>query len=292
MDSIVYSNLTLEEMGTPEEGPFPQGLLSLWDMLRFYAALFSKIIQNLEFSRSEFLLSSNPYSTYSPNWEKLEKDLAAVAKGVEDLCLSLSLKEQVSRIRERATDHSRDNTIIIGTLISELSKNIISEISEHLFLIVPSELKWLYLNPEKILGPEFEAAFPDAIKDMYDGVRCFALDQWTASVFHFMRVLEYGIRQIAENVGLNLDNLVLENWKNILDQIEKKIRELEQLPKSQEKSTNLTYFSEAASNFRYFKDAWRNHVSHSRVNYDSRDARRVMDHVIDFMQHLAKKISS
>jgi hypothetical protein len=142
------------------------------------------------------------------------------------------------------------------------------------------------------MGQTFETAFQDAIKDAHSGIQCFVLDQWTASVFHFMRVLEHGIRCICLIVEIPTENIQLENWKNILDQIEKKIRAMEQRPRSQEKVENLRFLSEAAANFRYFKDAWRNHVSHSRAVYDSIDAKRVMDHVIDFMQQLAKRIST
>lgn len=84
-------------------------------------------------------------------------------------------------------------------------------------------------------------------------------------------------------------SLELENWKNIIDQIQKEIRKLEQLPKSPVKSETLQFYSEAASNFSHFKNAWRNHVSHSRATYDERQALTVWSHVRSFMENLATK---
>ena len=47
------------------------------------------------------------------------------------------------------------------------------------------------------------------------------------------------------------------------------------------------FYSEAASHFFYIKEAWRNHVSHSRTDYDDTEATRVVARVRDFMTALA-----
>jgi len=90
-----------------------------------------------------------------------------------------------------------------------------------------------------------------------------ALGEWTACVFHSMRVLEHGLRELASRVELSADAMAQENWKNVIDQIEAKIRAMEALPKSAEKSASLKVYSQAALQFRYFKDAWRNYISHT-----------------------------
>jgi hypothetical protein len=64
----------------------------------------------------------------------------------------------------------------------------------------------------------------------------------------------------------------LKNWKNVIDGIEKKIRELEGMKTGQVKDAKLKAYSEAAVQFRYFKDAWRNHVAHLRATYDDDQA--------------------
>jgi hypothetical protein len=282
------------ESYTPEGGFWGNPRLwSLWDMLRFYAAAFLAVTHNLEATRG-MLLGAQHFGGASVkiDWDEVERHIAEIGEELKKIPVSFSLQKQVERALGHAKQRNLLNLSHLISIIGEIAHNLMSELADHLFLCVSSDLKWHYLTPERVVGLAFESAFPDAVKDAHSGIRCFILDQWTASVFHFMRVLEHGIRYLAAEVGLAQDGMAFENWKNIIDQIEKQIKAMEQLPKSDEKMAKLTYFSEASANFRYFKDAWRNHVSHSRINYDSTDAKRVMDHVLDFMQQLAKKISA
>jgi hypothetical protein len=112
------------------------------------------------------------------------------------------------------------------------------------------------------------------------------MGQNTASVFHMMRVLEFGIEWLAKDVDVTVG---VDTWHTILDQIEKRIREMANtLPRGVEKNARLQFLSEAAKEFRYFKDGWRNYVSHARSVYDEHQARSVLEHVKSFMLTLAK----
>lgn len=131
-------------------------------------------------------------------------------------------------------------------------------------------------------------AFPSSRSDVIAGVDCWALGHATASAYHFMRVLEYGLRALAADVGRSFD---VQNWQNIIDQIESEIRDLgKTLPAGVGKTERLRFLSEAAKEFSYFKDGWRNHVAHSRVTYDEHQARRVMEHVRAFMTVLSSRL--
>ncbi len=266
-------------------------------MQRFFTPSITAVLHNLELLlnvwfvkiAADLAIKKESGEDFDLDWKNAEKQILELKRAAKNLPVSESFRGQVDRALACAKRRDAIELSYLQSILEEISHNFIAELDAHLFLLVPFELKSYYVAPEEITGPEFESVFPDAIKDAHSGMRCYALDEWTASVFHFMRVLEHGIRRLAELLKIETGNIAFENWKNILDQIEKKIRAMEPLPKSLEKSVNLTYLSESATNFRYFKDAWRNHVSHSRVSYDSRDAKRVMDHVIDFMQHLAKR---
>jgi hypothetical protein len=132
-------------------------------------------------------------------------------------------------------------------------------------------------------------AFPSARNDIISGVDLWALNHSTASVFQFMRVLEHGLRALAANVGLTFD---IQNWQNIIDQIEAKIRDIgKTLPRGTDKNERLQFLAETAKEFVYFKDGWRNYVSHSRGVYDKHQARSVMEHVRSFMNILSTKLS-
>jgi hypothetical protein len=131
-------------------------------------------------------------------------------------------------------------------------------------------------------------AFPSATTDIMECVDLWAMDHPTASVFHAMRILEHGIRALASQLGRTFD---IQNWQNIIDEIESEIREQsKKLPRGREKNEKLKFLSEAAKEFTYFKDGWRNYVSHNRGNYDEHQARSVYEHVRAFMTVLSSQL--
>lgn len=132
-------------------------------------------------------------------------------------------------------------------------------------------------------------AFPSVEMDSSLATDCYALGHNVASVFHCMRVLEYGLKAVAADVGVTFD---LQQWHNVIDQIESKIAaERKALPKGAPRNDRLKFLSEVAKEFFYFKDGWRNHVSHNRADYDEHQALSVLVHVRAFMNHLASQLS-
>jgi hypothetical protein len=131
-------------------------------------------------------------------------------------------------------------------------------------------------------------AFPSSEQDIIAGVDLWALGHATASIFHFMRVLEHGLRALAIDVGRTYET---ENWQNIIEQIESEIGKLgDTLPRGISKSERMEFLSKAAKEFSYFKDGWRNHVSHGRGAYDEHQARSILEHVRSFMTVLSAKL--
>ena len=102
-----------------------------------------------------------------------------------------------------------------------------------------------------------------------------------------MRVLEHGLRALAADLGLTYD---VQQWYNIINEIESEIRKQGNMPKSAAKTERLRFLAEAAKEFVYFKDGWRNYVSHARGTYDEHQARNILEHVRSFMNVLSSEI--
>jgi hypothetical protein len=203
------------------------------------------------------------------------------------LPFSYSLRQQYTRFKKTLeTSTDRKQLFILG---EELHANIVAELTSKVFLVIPQENADLYEQPEPPFGLEVAQQFLDANYDIEAGTRCLALDEWTASVFHMMRVLESGLRNLVGRLQVQMTAAPdYENWHQIITAIENEIARLRNLPRTQRpKPEVLDFYSEAATNLRYFKDAWRNHVSHSRATYDERRAREIWGHVRSFMQRLA-----
>lgn len=161
------------------------------------------------------------------------------------------------------------------------------ELKQYQFVFVPPRYSHLLLGPSDFFGNEVARLFTDAKRDIENSGRCLALGEWTASVFHSMRVLEIALRKLAEH--LSVENIQA-NWQNIIEQIDKRILALSKMPAGPPKPLDLQPYVEAASEFRHFKDAWRNHVAHSLHHYDEEHAMRVYEHTKSFMQVLAARV--
>lgn len=264
----------------------PYGLVSLWEvMIRFRASAVMAVMASLA---NASMAATSAHITGLPSdvdgdREFFRETLDQIAATIEELPLSPVLRSQHQRLMKSVGQvESREMAI----LIREFCNNLMIEFTSAWFLMIPADRREFYEQTQPCFGGSVAMVFPEASQDIAAASRCLALDEWTAMVFHLMRVLEHGLHALASVVGLDKSKTELENWKNIIDQIEQKIREMEGGKKSLQKSDRLAALSAAAVQFRYFKDAWRNHVSHSRVSYDSH-AISIWSHVKEFMGHVA-----
>jgi hypothetical protein len=100
-----------------------------------------------------------------------------------------------------------------------------------------------------------------------------------------MRVLERGLNSLAGKFGVDFSHT---NWHNVIEPLEKKIRQMDSSFGTDWKELQK-FYSRAAMQFMSLKDAWRNHVMHARgVPYDPGTALSVFAHVREFMQALAE----
>lgn len=278
----------------------------LWSLLDLYKHLkvseFSTFMINFDrvVAFSYFVLNPIPASPQDADrilHINLGKFREALSK-VLDICaqseipISFPVRRQIEAFTTRLSQAERGqldhHTLIEHARLARQA--LLDDLSQHLFIFVPAQRRELIEQTEPPFGASVAQMFSAANRDIEASCRCFALSEWTACVFHAMRVVEHGLRQLAEKVELPADAMAHENWKNIIDQIEARIRDMEKEPKSTEKSAKLKFYSSAAIQFRYFKDAWRNHVSHGRDTYDEREAYSIWNHVKEFMQTLANEL--
>ena len=210
-----------------------------------------------------------------------------VIASLGDIPLTRSTRNMLDRFVERVLDEDY-GLESIATMLPEISRAIGIDMTTHRFLMIPEERREFYEQAQPPFGDEVADTFPSAKRDISAAARSVALDEWTSCVFHLMRALEVGLHDLAERLELPSAELETENWKNIIDRIEKVIRDMEKLPRSREKTEKVRFYAEAMNGFRSFKDAWRNHVSHARAFYDEREALTIYSSTQSFMQVLAQ----
>lgn len=218
--------------------------------------------------------------------ERVLASILVAERGLKGADLDKKFHAKVERIKKSVlADPFKSEDARVR--MEELYLDLIAELSEPMFLHIAANRRTLYEQKSPSFGLEVDLMFPDAKRDIEAASRCLALDEWTACVFHCMRVLEHGLRPLAQR--FNVDFKVYA-WHAVIKDVEQGIDALRNKGNLTDKDREeITFYSDAATQFRYFKDAWRNHVSHAREHYDERDADKVYGHVRDFMQHMVSK---
>jgi hypothetical protein len=141
----------------------------------------------------------------------------------------------------------------------------------------------------KLINDRFPTAKPDA----QCAVDCWALGHDTASVFHLMRVAEYGLRALARERRVKLPRRqVLEwaDWHGIIEGIRGKANLIANRKRGPKRDAALEFYRGALGSFEGFKDAYRNNVMHVRKSYIEAEATAIREQVHHFMNRLAEKI--
>lgn len=123
--------------------------------------------------------------------------------------------------------------------------------------------------------------------EINEGMQCFALGRYPASVFHMMRVLEIGLNALAGELGVPFEH---RNWENVIAAIEAELVRREKAPNTPpdpHRKARLHFYGESARHFRFLKEAWRNYAVHVKETYDHGTAQSVLQHVSEFIRQLA-----
>jgi hypothetical protein len=140
-----------------------------------------------------------------------------------------------------------------------------------------------------------KAAFPLVESEALCATDCYALGHNTASVFHTMRVAEYGLRAVAKERKLVMPKNKLvdwSTWQEVIRELGKEtIRIGEKASAGSAKDNALSFYSGALSDLNAFKDEYRNQVMHVRKEYNEHQALRALVKVHAFMERVAEKIS-
>lgn len=271
-------SLQLALRPSPEIRPIPYGLVSLWDMQKFYAKHYLDIGSQIQLVFDMFQVSE----TYES--EIAESDIASLIKAlnaIKDICLQIGLKtsfEVVQRSIDYLPNTYREWQRIVDVIEIEMQGIF--------FLYVPPHRSRFYEDDE-ILKSQTRAAFPHLSQEIRSAGNCYALGLPTACVFHCMRALEHPLKAMAMRVGLSWTS---EQWHIIIEAIEAKIKDLRGSKKTQQRDEELHFLSQAAKEFFYFKDGWRNHVAHNKIVYEEPQARAIMEHIVVFADSLGTKL--
>jgi len=183
---------------------------------------------------------------------------------------------------------------------------IVTRISHKLdfchFIYIPTGKTKLFEQPELFDDLEKKVfpskVFPSAKAEIKNAGNCLAADLNTAAVFHLMRIVNFGLRALARNLGVDqIGEKELEYCGDgsIISEIETainlKLKSIGAETHDEKWESETAFYRGLLVDLRYFKDVIRDPISHARKDYSEKGALDVFDHVRDFMQRLASQVS-
>ena len=170
----------------------------------------------------------------------------------------------------------------------ELHANISDALAIHLFFWVPPDRAAFYQQKEPIFGSDFATHFASSERDARKAGQCFAFGQYTACVFHVMRVMEIALR--AAEGSLQLPPISDRNWGALLERWHSKA--IVKFPASLPIYTaHEDFYKDIRATLCAVKDAWRNPTMHVERDYEEDEAKEVMTAVRSFARKLAAHLN-
>jgi len=196
----------------------------------------------------------------------------------------------------RILKNVRRETLHPSALESEartIGHRILEELGKRKFLRVPNACHG-FVDRNDLFGADVATNFKAAVADIREAGNCLAAECGTAAVFHLMRVVEHGLRALANDRRVSIPKkkpLELATWEDIIRELEREETAIQGFPKTLAREAQYEFVHGAMMQFRAFKNVFRNQIMHTRDSYTRTDAMGVFDHVKQFMQILAARIS-
>lgn len=138
-----------------------------------------------------------------------------------------------------------------------------------------------------ILGHETADRFPSARYDADEAARCLCLGRILASVFHAMKMLEFGIRAVARALDIEDPTKGNErNWARVIKTIKEAIDE--QYPPSLIPDPVGQRLLSIVTCLDLIRVAWRNDVMHASGVYTDAEARHIVTSAGNLLKQVAE----
>lgn len=262
----------------------PFRLVSLLDMLRFYADKFVKLTGFVVHIQT--ISESNPNETLKPqDDDPLLVEFGELRTLCQELELGLSIKS-IDRIIGKFSNQevsATDVEMLLGNLIERIE----DELSSVYVMTLSRKKAEDYYEKTNLFGDIVSNNFPSASFDIEEAGKCFATARNTACVMHLQRALEVGVKAHTTALGLTLKTA---SWGSMLkatgDEVASRSKN-----SSWSSVTEKDFFEGVQPLLHSVKVAWRNPSMHADKQYDEERAQEIFNAVKGFMRNLAEHLN-
>jgi hypothetical protein len=327
--AVDTSSVACEGESPREWRPAPGELVSLWDMLRINAHAFVRLMTGMAKSEADLVhrqervaqlfaalgtksqeLALSAMQADAPgkmadfvkqvHWE-LDELREVWSKGLEEAkeaCQLLQLQSALAHIPRMlrvfeglCPNRLPDLPRILAdqrSAVKEFGDRVVDELVGRVFMFIPPERAKHFLE-ERPFGNVVHAKYPTITEDIVEAAKCLGAGRYTASVFHLLRVMEFGVGRLAKILSrtIKLDG---RTWGQILKDVDAAIALLPgaTLSAPEKDRDRHAHFAEVAAYLHQVKDAWRNRTMHPKKTYTGEEADLLFRNVRKFTQSLVK----
>jgi hypothetical protein len=209
-------------------------------------------------------------------------------------CVSLGLNVSAELINQKSSAlRTIRSANAMGPDLKAISDCIGIEMKQTLFLYVPKERSRWYAEPLK----DWEIVIdriPDAIHDIEEGSKSFALDRYGAAVFHMMQVAEHGALEVGKLIGLSDPKA---GWRSVRVAMIRIVQNTEYKKLTPIEQKHFPLFEQLLPLMLSMERAWRDKISHAanrlillNTEFQSYVAEEIISDTRAFMRRLAQDL--
>lgn len=224
---------------------------------------------------------------------KTPADAKALAKQIQPLvdeCTEwgfLLTADQFGRIRDVVVENPTNGTVL--PLMTDALNRLEDECKRSVVMHIESKHSDYFNNPQffdsqDVGSNKVSGQFPAAAEDIAEAGKCLACGRSTACVMHLSRIVEVGLRALANALGITPQN----DWGRYLSEIDKELEK--RFKGAGARTADEQFYSEAALTVDSVRRAWRNPTMHIEKTYTLERAEEILIAVRSFMRHLATKL--
>lgn len=253
----------------------PHGVVSLLDMMRFYADMFVNNLWKIHHMEGQWAHGKLDALIPFPN--AVIADVGALQLDCVEHALT-NTAQKCGRIMQQCSGAQPVTYRDAVNLLKELRERLEDELHGHLFLhLSPEQAHWHEYPEDQWLDVLIK--FPRIRHDVIESSKCFSMERYAAAVFHILLIAEFGVIEVAREFGVSGDRPgwgALERLEAIHDK-----KWSAKTPYEQEHSEFLKNLLPLAF---AMKNSWRHKISHIENKLEWIDT--------DFSQEVASEILS
>jgi AcrR family transcriptional regulator/HEPN domain-containing protein len=219
-------------------------------------------------------------------WKQVARHLDDTSTDLKRINADIALPSAIAQVR-RMQDYLslNQNAAYLQNALAALHDRIQDELSGRMFYYVRPENLDKY-NEQNLFGEKAAASFAHAGEDIEAAGKCLALGRSTAAVFHLMRVLEVGMRSLAQRIGIDFTP----NWDAYIEAVRRK-SEASGMLRSQSLKAIEPFLKDVLGDLVALKAAWKNPTLPFARNYSEEEAEDIFRSAKRLMAHLAEWLS-